>query len=330
MRYQTPQARRTMSPLMPVTFSPDMTFRPIFSPTVRPDVAEALAHKEPVVALESTLITHGLPWPKNIETARAAEAAVREAGALPCTIAILDGKVTIGLDDSQLLGLAQAPNVRKVSRRDMALTVAQGQTGATTVAATMLCASWAGIEVFATGGIGGVHRGADATFDISADLTELGRTRTTVVCAGAKIILDLPRTLEVLETAGVPIIGFGTDEFPGFFMASTGLPVDERIDDVKSLAEVIRTQRQMGLGSGILVAQPPPPELSLEPSSIESWLDTALKDAANERITGKALTPFLLNRMADLSGGVTLTTNLGLIQSNAALGGRLSVALASE
>lgn len=297
---------------------------------IAPEVREALRHGRPVVALESTLITHGLPAPHNLQAARRAEQAVREAGAVPATVAVLGGRVRIGLAGDELALLAADRGARKLSRRDLALALALGQTGATTVATTMYCAASAGIEVFATGGIGGVHRGVEQTMDISADLGELARTPVTVVCAGAKVILDLPRTLEVLETAGVPVIGYRSDRFPAFFCTDSGLGVDQRIDDTADIARVIHTQRRLGLGGGVLVVQPPPPGLALPRAEVERWLGAALDAAAASGVAGKALTPFLLDHMAHLSEGRTLALNTALIEANASLAGHLAAALAAR
>lgn len=296
---------------------------------IHADVAGALTHRQPVVALESTLITHGLPWPRNLECARAAEQAVRDSGAVPATIAVLDGHIRVGLDNGEIEALAQTEGALKASRRDLAIAVSCRLTAATTVSATMLVAAMAGIEIFATGGIGGVHRGAEHTFDISADLTELGRTPVTVICAGAKVILDLPRTLEVLETAGVPIIGFGTDEFPGFFCRHTGLEVSRRLDDPASVAALVRTQRRLGITNGILIAQPPPAGHALDRALVEGWVDQAMADAAREGVQGKSLTPFLLSTLVTLSGGATLAANIELIKANASLGGAIAARLAA-
>ena len=292
------------------------------------EVSEALSKGHAVVALESTLITHGLPWPENLETAKRAEAAVRAEGAVPCTIAIMDGQIRLGLDEQELEALARTQRARKVSRRDLAIAVAKGQTGATTVAATMIIAAQVGIEVFATGGIGGVHRGVEHTMDVSADLTELGQTPVTVVCAGAKIILDLPRTLERLETLGVPVLGYQTQAFPGFFCAQTGLEVDERLDDVTDVAKVVVSQRELGLNTGILLAQQPPESVALPKAEVDTWLQRALREASEAGVSGKELTPFLLDAMARHSDGRTLEANTALIRNNARLGAQLAVQLA--
>ena len=294
------------------------------------EVGEALAKNQAVVALESTLITHGLPWPENLDTAKRAEAAVRAEGAVPCTVAIIDGQIRLGLGEQELEALAQTQCARKVSRRDLAIALAKGETGATTVAATMIIAAQAGIEVFATGGIGGVHRGVEHTMDVSADLTELGQTPVTVVCAGAKIILDLPRTLEHLETLGVPVLGFQTQAFPGFFSAETGLQVDESLDDLEDVAKIIVSQRELGLNTGILLTQQPPSSVALPSVEVDTWLRQALDEATDAGVSGKRLTPFLLEAMARHSDGRTLKANTALIENNARLGAQLAVQLASH
>jgi pseudouridine-5'-phosphate glycosidase len=278
-----------------------------------------------VVALESTLITHGLPHPKNLEVARAMEAAVRERGAAPATIAILGGQITVGLTDEQLDYLAGAENVRKCSRRDLPIVVGRGEDGATTVAGTMMAAHMAGIQVFATGGIGGVHRGHP--FDVSADLLELGRTPVTVVCAGAKAILDLPLTLEVLETQGVPVIGYGTDEFPAFYSRSSGLPIDARCDTPEAAAAIVRARDALELPGGTLVAVPIPREDELPASEAEGAILHALDEAEAQGITGKEVTPFLLARVAELTGEASLRANVALLLNDARVASGIAVAL---
>jgi pseudouridine-5'-phosphate glycosidase len=278
-----------------------------------------------VVALESTLITHGLPHPKNLEVARAMEAAVRERGAAPATIAILGGQITVGLTDEQLDYLAGAENVRKCSRRDLPIVVGRGEDGATTVASTMMAAHMAGIRVFATGGIGGVHRGHP--FDVSADLLELGRTPVTVVCAGAKAILDLPLTLEVLETQGVPVIGYGTDEFPAFYSRSSGLPIDARCDTPEAAAAIVRARDALELPGGTLVAVPIPREDELPASEAEGAILHALDEAEAQGITGKEVTPFLLARVAELTGEASLRANVALLLNDARVASGIAVAL---
>lgn len=278
-------------------------------------VRAALASHRPLVALESTLITHGLPRPVNLEVARQLEAVVRECGAVPATIAILNGEIYAGLEPHELELLANADNVRKVSRRDLPIVVAQRGHGATTVAATMWVAAQAGIQVFATGGIGGVHRGHP--FDVSADLLELAQTPVTVVCAGAKAILDLPVTLEYLETHGVPVLGFGTDTFPAFYSRSSGLPVDVRVETAAEVAQIIRAKAALGLAGGVLVGLPVPEELAIPNEQIEPIIRQALKMAEEQGIRGKAITPFLLQHVADLSAGESTKTNIALLANNA-------------
>ncbi len=292
---------------------------------VHPEVRDALAEGRAVVALESTIIAHGMPYPANVETARAVEGIVREHGAVPATIAILGGEIRVGLDDQALERLGSA-DVAKVSRRDLGAVVARGLDGATTVAATMIVAARAGIEVFVTGGIGGVHRGAERTFDVSADLTELGRTRVAVVCAGAKAILDLGLTLEVLETWGVPVIGFGSDRFPAFYTRDSGFGVDCRVDSAAELAELLRAHWHLGL-AGAVVGNPIPREHEMDPGVAEQAIRDALAEAAEQGVSGKDVTPFLLSRIEALTGGVSLEANRALIESNARLGARLAVAL---
>jgi pseudouridine-5'-phosphate glycosidase len=298
---------------------------------VAPEVAEALARGGPVVALESTIISHGMPWPDNLATALEVEAVVRDAGAVPATIALVAGRLRIGLDEPGLAALAGGRGggeVLKASRRDLPALVVAAATAGTTVAATMYLAHRAGIPIFATGGIGGVHRGAEHTFDVSADLTELGRTPVAVVCAGAKSILDLPKTLEVLETHGVPVIGYGTGEFPAFFSATSGLAVDHRVDDPVRLAAVLRAHRDLGAGGGVLVANPIPAAAALPAAEIDGQIDRAVADADRLGITRKDLTPYLLGRINELTGGRSLTANIALIKNNADLAARTAVALA--
>lgn len=295
---------------------------------VAPDVAAALARGGAVVALESTIISHGMPYPENLTTARGVEAVVREHGAQPATIALVDGRVRIGLDDDALERLAATGDVAKASRRDLAVLTARRATAGTTVAATMYLAHLAGISVFATGGIGGVHRGGERSFDVSADLTELGMTPVTVVCAGAKSILDLPKTLEVLETEGVPVIGVGTDEFPAFFSRSSGLPVPHRVDSAAELAAVVTAQRALGLRGGILVANPIPAADEVPAAEIGARIEEAIADAERAGVAGKDVTPYLLARITELTGGRSLAANVALIRNNAALAAELATALA--
>lgn len=296
------------------------------------EVREALAARKAVVALESTLITHGLPQPQNVETALAMEAAVRESGAVPATIGILKGRIVIGLTSAEIERLAQTKDVVKVSRADLAAVVASKRTGATTVAGTMIVAAMAGIRIFATGGIGGVHRGGESSMDVSADLTELGRTQVAVVCAGAKAILDLPRTLEVLETLGVPVVGFGTKQFPAFYCRESGLPLLHSVAAPREAAEIMTVQ--WGLDSaragGILFVNPPPAESALPKEQVEKFVEEAMAAATKQGIKGKEATPFLLREVSRLSEGKTLKANIDLLVSNARLAGRIASAYAAS
>jgi pseudouridine-5'-phosphate glycosidase len=290
---------------------------------IRPAIAAALQARCPVVALESTLIAHGLPWPVNFDTALAAEKAVREAGATPATIAVLEGRPTIGLDEQEIRTLAQTPDVLKAGRRDLGLAVAQKRTAATTVGATMLLAHRAGLRVFATGGIGGAHR---EPWDLSADLVELARLPVAVVCAGAKSILDLPRTLELLETLSVPVLGFATDTFPAFYLVSSGEPVSGRVDSADQAAAVLRAHWDLG-GGGAVLAQPLPAEVAVAAAELNAALSQAEGLAAASGVRGKAVTPFLLARLAELTGGKTLRANQALIVGNARLAAEVAAAL---
>lgn len=292
---------------------------------VLPDVAAALVAGEPVVALESAVITHGLPRPINIELARSMEVEIVSAGARPATVALLDGQVRFGLSREELERLALETEVCKVSRRDLGVASAKSQTGGTTVAATMYVSHAAGVQVFATGGIGGVHRGE--TGDVSADLVELARTPVAVVCSGAKAILDLPRTLEWLETAGVPVIGWKTDEFPAFFSRGSGLPVSTRADMAAEVAAILRSHWGMGLGSGALICIPCPDNISVSNEIVENAMTQAESEAQASGVTGKNLTPFLLSRLADLTGGATLQANLALLRNNARVAAAIAQAM---
>lgn len=294
--------------------------------TLHPDVAAALLAGEPVVALESTVITHGLPRPVNLELARRLEMEVRSSGAVPATAALLHGRVKLGLSDRELEKLALREGCVKVSRRDFGPARARRLSGGTTVAATMIIAHAAGVRVFATGGIGGVHRFPPG--DVSADLPELARTPVTVVCSGAKSILDLPRTLEWLETAGVPVIGWQTDSFPAFFSTSSGLPVSVRADTVGELAEILRAHWELGFESGVLVCVPVPEEAAVPAEQAEAAIAQAEHEAEREGVSGGALTPFLLSRIAEISGGATLQANLALLRNNARIAAALAKALA--
>jgi pseudouridylate synthase len=296
---------------------------------VAPDVVAALAAGQAVVALESTIITHGMPYPANLETARAVENVVRAEGAVPATIALVDGRARVGLDDAGLARLASSPGLAKASRRDLPALAAAGASAGTTVAATMYLAHLAGIPVFATGGIGGVHRGADRTFDISADLDELAGTPVAVVCAGAKSVLDLPATLEALETRGVPVIGYRTDEFPAFFSRGSGLPVDHRVETPEQLAAVIAAHRAFGMRGGLLMANPVPVDDALDGSDVEAHVEQAVADAEAAGVSRKDVTPYLLARVNELTGGRSLIANIALVKNNARLAARVAVALAS-
>jgi len=295
---------------------------------IAPDVQSALAKGEAVVALESTIITHGMPHPQNVATAREVEAVVRENGAVPATIAIIEGRIKVGLSDAELDWLGTARDVMKLSRADLPYAVASKRHGATTVAATMICAHLAGIRVFATGGIGGVHQGVEATMDISADLDELARTPVAVVCAGAKAILDLPRTLEYLETRGVPVVGYGTDRFPAFWSRTSELPVPLRLDTPEAIADLVRTKETLGLDGGVLVANPVPHGDEIPADEMKAFIDAAVREAKTRGIAGKAVTPFLLSDLFERTGGRSLATNIALVKNNAALAAKLAACLA--
>ncbi len=296
---------------------------------ILPEVAAALRDGQPVVALESTIITHGMPWPQNVETARAVEAEVRAGGAIPATVAVIGGAIRIGLDDAALAALGRSPDAMKLSRADLAACLAQGRTGATTVAATMICARLAGIEVFATGGIGGVHRGAEASFDISADLRELSATAVTVVAAGAKAILDLPKTLEVLETLGVPVIAYGQDEVPAFWSRSSGLAAPLRMDSPAGIAAAHVMRGRLGLPGGQLVANPIPAADEIAREEIAPVIEAALAEAAAQGIAGKMVTPFLLDAVFRATAGRSLVANMALVRANARLGAAIADEIAA-
>ncbi len=293
-----------------------------------PEVAAALARGGAVVALESTIITHGMPYPENVETARAVEAVVRANGAVPATIAVLDGRIAVGLSDAQMQWLAQAKGVLKLSRADLGHAIAARKPGSTTVAATMIAAHLAGIAVFATGGIGGVHRGAESTFDVSADLGELAQTPVTVVCAGAKAILDLPKTFEMLETLGVPVVGYGADELPAFWSRQSGIAAPIRLDTPADIAAMIRARQLLGLKGGVLVTNPVPPADEIPAGDVAAFITAALADAAKAGVAAKEVTPFLLSRMLELTAGRSLATNIALIRNNARVAAGIAVALA--
>ena len=294
--------------------------------TFSPEVAEARAAGRPIVALESTIITHGMPFPQNVQTARLVEDEVRRQGAVPATIAILSGRIHIGLTSTELDALGQARGVAKLSRADLAACLAMVGTGATTVAATMICADLAGIAVFATGGIGGVHRGAETSFDISADLPELAQTPVTVVASGAKAILDLPKTLEYLETCGVPVIAFGQDAFPAFWSRNSGLKAPLRMDSAAQIAAAHLMRASLGLPGGQLVANPIPLAAEIPADKINPHIEQALREASAAGISAKSVTPFLLNRLYELTNGASLVANIELVLNNA----RLASAIAAE
>lgn len=291
------------------------------------EVAKARATNAPIVALESTIITHGMPFPQNVETSRLVEADVRAAGAIPATIAVLGGVLHVGLEADELDRLGQAQNVAKLSRADMAACIATGGTGATTVAATMIAAHLAGIHVFATGGIGGVHRGAESSFDISADLQELAQTPVTVVAAGAKAILDLPKTFEVLETLGVPVIAYGQDMLPAFWSATSDMAAPLRMDTAAEIARAQQTRTAMGLQGGQLVTNPIPQDAQIAAEELQPIIEQALQEAECQGISAKAVTPFLLGRIFELTEGRSLTANIALVRNNARLAAQIAIAM---
>ncbi len=295
---------------------------------VNPEVAAALASGKPVVALESTIISHGMPYPQNVQTALAVEDIIRKNGAVPATIAVIGGRLKAGLTPEEIEYFGKKGQaIAKASRRDLPVLCARGEDGATTVTTTMIIAHMAGIQVFATGGIGGVHRGAETTMDISADLEELAHTPVMVICAGAKSILDLGLTLEYLETHGVPVIGFGTEELPAFYTRTSGFRVDYRIDTPQDLAAAFRVQRELGFPGGMLVTNPIPEEFSMDPAVINAAIDQAIDECREKGIHGKATTPFLLARVAEITGGDSLASNIQLVFNNAALAARTASAL---
>ena len=296
---------------------------------VNPAVAQALAEGKPVVALESTIISHGMPYPQNVETALKVEEIIRQNGAVPATIAILGGRLKAGLSPAEIEYLGkQGQKVTKASRRDLSVLVAQGADGATTVATTMMIAHMAGIKLFATGGIGGVHRGAETTMDISADLEELGQTDVMVVCAGAKSILDLKLTLEYLETKGVPVLGYQTQELPAFYTRTSGLKVDYQVDIPEMLAKILKTQHDLGLHGGILVTNPIPEQYSMDADAINAVIDQAIAEAQEKGIHGKETTPFLLAKVKEITGGDSLEANIQLVFNNAKLAAQTAAAYA--
>ncbi|MBW9067052.1 pseudouridine-5'-phosphate glycosidase [Agrobacterium pusense] len=304
---------RPISPLLPIVYSQE--------------VAAAKQRGAPIVALESTIITHGMPYPGNIEMAESVEQIIRDQGAVPATIAVIHGTLHIGLEKDQLEALAQTTDAMKVSRADIAFAIAERRTGATTVAATMIAAARAGIRVFATGGIGGVHKGAEETFDISADLTELAKTGVIVVCAGAKAILDIPKTLEVLETNGVPVVTFGSEEFPAFWSRSSGLPSPLSLNSPAAIANFQTTREQLGIDGGMLVANPVPEADEIPREEMEIYINRAISHAERDEVTGKAVTPYLLGDIFRLTDGRSLETNIALVRNNAQLAAEIAVAL---
>lgn len=295
--------------------------------SIAPEIQDALEHHLPIVALESTIISHGMPHPQNLEMARDVEALVRENGAVPATIAVMDGKIRVGLSAAQLERLATESGVLKVSRRDLGFALARGRTGATTVAATLLGAHRAGIRIFATGGLGGVHRGVEHTLDISADLPELAQTPVAVVCAGVKSILDIGRTLEYLETAGVPVLGFQTEDFPAFYTRSSGLKVAHRMESAAEVAALLREHWKLGLNSGVVIANPVPLESAMPEVEISSAIESALEVVSARGITGKDITPFLLGFIVQATDGRSLETNIALVKNNAVVAARVADAL---
>jgi pseudouridine-5'-phosphate glycosidase len=304
---------KPISPLLPITYSQE--------------VAAAKQRGAPIVALESTIITHGMPYPGNIEMAESVEQIIRDQGAVPATIAVINGTLHIGLEKHELDALAQTKDAMKVSRADIAFAIAERRTGATTVAATMIAAARADIKVFATGGIGGVHKGAESTFDISADLGELAKTGVIVVCAGAKAILDIPKTLEVLETQGVPVVTFGSAEFPAFWSRSSGLPSPLSLNSPAAIANFQATREQLGIDGGMLIANPVPEEDEIPREEMDIYIKRAISNADHEEITGKAVTPYLLDNIFRLTDGRSLTTNIALVRNNARLAAEIAVAL---
>lgn len=293
---------------------------------IKEEVKHALEQNLPVVALESTIISHGMPYPQNVEMAKKCEEIIRENGAVPATIAIINGRIKVGLTEEDLNLLATSKNVAKVSRRDLAKVISTKQIGATTVASTMICANMAGIKFFVTGGIGGVHRGYEETLDVSADLDELGRTNVNVICAGAKSILDLPRTLEYLETKGVPVVGYQTDYLPQFFTRESEYKLNLRLDTPTEIAEMIKTKDELELSGGVLITNPIPEEASMDKKYIDGLIDKAINEANEKHIIGKDVTPFLLAKIVEESGGKSLEANIALVYNNAKVGAQIAKA----
>ncbi|MCP4182422.1 MAG: pseudouridine-5'-phosphate glycosidase [Hyphomicrobiales bacterium] len=294
------------------------------------EIKQALAEGKPVVALESTIITHGMPWPQNMETAQAVETHIRETGAIPATIAIMNGKIKIGLGEADLTVLSKTQDAMKLSRADMAFALSQNHLGSTTVAATMMAAELAGIEVFATGGIGGVHKGGETSMDISADLRELEKTPVIVVCAGAKAILDIQRTLEVLETSGVPVVSIGVDEVPAFWSRDSGIASPLRLDTATEVAHFWNTRKSLGQQGGLLIANPVPEHDQIQSEIMNRYISKAIEEANKQGIKGKAVTPWLLAKIFELSDGDSLSTNVSLICNNARMAGEIAVCLANS
>ncbi|OCA84106.1 pseudouridine-5-phosphate glycosidase [Bacillus sp. FJAT-27225] len=295
--------------------------------TLSEEVRQAKEQGKPIVALESTIISHGMPYPQNVQTAREVEQIVRDNGAVPATIAIIDGKIKVGLSDEELEMFGKSPDVAKASRRDLAYLLATKKLGATTVAATMICAELAGIEIFVTGGIGGVHRGAETTMDISADLDELGQTNVAVICAGAKSILDLGLTMEYLETKGVPVIGYQTDVLPAFFTRTSEFQLNLRADDVETIASTLKVKWDLGLKGGAVIANPIPEEHAMDEEFMNGIINSALKEAEEKNIKGKDVTPFMLGKVKELTEGKSLEANIALVKNNAVVGTKLAVSL---
>lgn len=290
------------------------------------EVEEAKKNNQPIVALESTIISHGMPYPQNVEMAKKVENIIRENGAVPATIAVMDGYIKVGLEEKDLETLANSEGVAKVSRRDLAEIIANKRIGATTVASTMICAHLAGIQFFVTGGIGGVHRGAEHTMDISADLDELSKTNVTVICAGAKYILDLPKTMEYLETKGVPVVGYQTDELPAFFTRESGVKLNSSADSFEEIASVCKVKDDLELGGGMVIANPVPKKDELSKDYIDAVIDEAVKEAEEQGIQGKDSTPFLLSKIVEKTEGKSLQTNIKLVENNAVVGANIAVA----
>ena len=294
------------------------------------EIQNSIKENGPVVALESTIISHGMPFPQNLETALEVERIIRKEGAIPATIAVLEGRIKIGLSNLELEQFAQGTKTVKVSSRDLPLAISQKQDGGTTVAATMICARMAGISIFVTGGIGGVHRGSEKTMDISGDLMELARTNVAVVCAGIKSILDIPRTLEYLETQGVPVIGYRTDEFPAFYTTTSGYSVQSRINTAEEIARCMKVKWELGLEGGMVIANPVLREDAMDEEVIEEAITKSLKEASEKGIDGKAVTPFLLERISQLTDGESLKTNIALVCNNALVGAKIASAYGNE